>query len=209
MGTKRFFLFCYLHWYVFSGKAFYNDFFFFFLTNNLRQSHQGFLEKSPPFPESVTYKVVAFPYWANLHGSRRRNDGREVGGWYFTTWFLQYKLWLHWMSRSSKDTWPSLSDTLQSELKQSEILTNASRKENLAVALVSLGNPLGPTSWSLKGQEVRKHPLLALLPPLGTQPKAQRLYFLGSKITADGDCSHEFKRCLLLGRKLWRTQTAY
>ena len=25
--------------------------------------------------------------------------------------------------------------------------------------------------------------------------------FLGSKITADGDCSHEFKRCLLLERK--------
>ena len=28
-----------------------------------------------------------------------------------------------------------------------------------------------------------------------------RLYFWGSKITADGDCSHEIKRCLLLGRK--------
>ena len=26
--------------------------------------------------------------------------------------------------------------------------------------------------------------------------------FLGSKITADGDCSHEIKRCLLLGRKV-------
>ena len=26
--------------------------------------------------------------------------------------------------------------------------------------------------------------------------------FLGSKITVDGDCSHEFKRCLLLGRKV-------
>ena len=26
--------------------------------------------------------------------------------------------------------------------------------------------------------------------------------FLGSKITADGNCSHEIKRCLLLGKKL-------
>ena len=26
--------------------------------------------------------------------------------------------------------------------------------------------------------------------------------FLGSRITADGDCSHEIKRCLLLGRKV-------
>ena len=30
---------------------------------------------------------------------------------------------------------------------------------------------------------------------------SDRLYFGGSKITADGDCSHEIKRCLLLGRK--------
>ena len=29
-----------------------------------------------------------------------------------------------------------------------------------------------------------------------------RLYFLGSKITVDGDYSHEIKRCLLLGRKV-------
>ena len=29
----------------------------------------------------------------------------------------------------------------------------------------------------------------------------QTLFFFGSKITADGDCSHEIKRCLLLGRK--------
>ena len=27
------------------------------------------------------------------------------------------------------------------------------------------------------------------------------IYFFGSKITADGDCGHEIKRCLLLGRK--------
>jgi len=29
----------------------------------------------------------------------------------------------------------------------------------------------------------------------------ERLYFWGSKVTANGDCSHEIKRCLLLGRK--------
>ena len=29
--------------------------------------------------------------------------------------------------------------------------------------------------------------------------------FLGSKITADGDCSHEIKRCLPLEEKLWPT----
>ena len=35
---------------------------------------------------------------------------------------------------------------------------------------------------------------------MGKQWK-QKLYFLGSKITADGDCSHEIKRHLFLGRK--------
>ena len=33
--------------------------------------------------------------------------------------------------------------------------------------------------------------------------------FLGSKITADGDCSHELKRCLLLGRKLMTNLDSY
>ena len=32
-------------------------------------------------------------------------------------------------------------------------------------------------------------------------PKKHLIILLGSKITADGDCSHEIKRCLLLGRK--------
>ena len=35
----------------------------------------------------------------------------------------------------------------------------------------------------------------------GNSENSDRLYFLGSKITADGDCSHEIKRRLLLGRK--------
>ena len=36
----------------------------------------------------------------------------------------------------------------------------------------------------------------------GNSGSSVRLYFLGSKITADGDCSHEIKRRLLLGRKV-------
>ena len=35
-----------------------------------------------------------------------------------------------------------------------------------------------------------------------TVEKVADFIFLGSKITADGDCSHEIKRCLLLGRKV-------
>ena len=36
----------------------------------------------------------------------------------------------------------------------------------------------------------------------GNIEKSDRLYCFGSKITADGDCSHEIKRLLLLGRKV-------
>ena len=35
----------------------------------------------------------------------------------------------------------------------------------------------------------------------GNNGNSDRLYFLGSKITMNGDCSHEIKRCLLPGRK--------
>ena len=36
----------------------------------------------------------------------------------------------------------------------------------------------------------------------GNSGNSVRLYFGGLQITADGDCSHEIKRCLLLGKKL-------
>ena len=36
---------------------------------------------------------------------------------------------------------------------------------------------------------------------MGKHGSSDRLYFFGSKITADGDCSHEIKRCLFLERK--------
>ena len=45
----------------------------------------------------------------------------------------------------------------------------------------------GPiTSWKIDGE---------------TMETVTDFIFLGSKTTADGDCSHEIKRCLLLGRK--------
>ena len=43
------------------------------------------------------------------------------------------------------------------------------------------------TSWQIDGETVET---------------VSDFIFLGSKITADGDCSHEIKRCLLLGRKV-------
>ena len=43
------------------------------------------------------------------------------------------------------------------------------------------------TSWQIDGE---------------TTETGTDIIFLGSKITADGDCSHEIKRCLLLGRKV-------
>ena len=46
----------------------------------------------------------------------------------------------------------------------------------------------GPiTSWEVDGE---------------TMEAVSDFIFLGSKITADGECSHEIKRCLLLGRKI-------
>ena len=46
----------------------------------------------------------------------------------------------------------------------------------------------GPiTSWQIDGETVET---------------VTDYIFLGSKITADGDCSHEIKRCLLIGRKV-------
>ena len=46
----------------------------------------------------------------------------------------------------------------------------------------------GPiTSWQIDGETVEA---------------VTNFIFLGSKTTADGDCSHEIKRCLLLGRKV-------
>ena len=62
---------------------------------------------------------------------------------------------------------------------------------------------------SLFWQAVSEFPLICTLPSLlchmETMETVTDFNMLGSKITADGDCNHEIKRCLLLGRKLWQT----
>ena len=56
---------------------------------------------------------------------------------------------------------------------------------------------------SLKGEKWRSwHPVHHFMANRwGNNGNSDRFYFLGLKITADGDCSHEINRCLLLGRK--------
>ena len=55
-------------------------------------------------------------------------------------------------------------------------------KLNIQKTKIIASGPI--TSWQVDGETVTD------------------FIFLGSKITADGDCSHEIKRCFLLGRKV-------
>ena len=58
-------------------------------------------------------------------------------------------------------------------------------KLNIQKTKIMASSPI--TSWEIDGETVET---------------VSGFIFLGSKITADGDCSHEVKRCLLLGRKV-------
>ena len=58
-------------------------------------------------------------------------------------------------------------------------------KLNIQKSKIMASSPI--TSWQIDGETVET---------------VSDFIFRGSKITADGDCSHEIKRCLLLGRKV-------
>ena len=66
-------------------------------------------------------------------------------------------------------------------MKVKEESENVSWKLNIQKTKIMASDPI--TSWQIDGETVAD------------------FIFLGSQITADGDCSHEIKRCLLLGRK--------
>ena len=61
-------------------------------------------------------------------------------------------------------------------------------KLNIQITKIMASGPI--TLWEIDGETVET---------------VSDFIFWGSKITADGDCSHEIKRCLLLEGKLWPT----
>ena len=69
-------------------------------------------------------------------------------------------------------------------MKVKEESEKAGLKLNIQKAKIMASCPI--TSWQIEGEKVET---------------VTNFIFLGSKITVDGDCSHEIKRCLLLGRK--------
>ena len=68
-------------------------------------------------------------------------------------------------------------------IKMKEESEKISLKLNIQKTKIIVFGPI--TSWQIDGETM----------------ETVTNYFLGSKITADGECSHEIKRCLLLGRK--------
>ena len=69
-------------------------------------------------------------------------------------------------------------------MKVKEESEKAGLKLNILKTKIMASGPI--TSWKIDGETVET---------------VTDFIFLGSKITTDGDCSHEIKRCLLLGRK--------
>ena len=69
-------------------------------------------------------------------------------------------------------------------MKVKEESEKAGLKLNIQKTKIKASGPI--TSWQMNGE---------------TMETVTDFIFLGSKIIADGDCSHEMKRCLLLGRK--------
>ena len=70
-------------------------------------------------------------------------------------------------------------------MKVKEESENVGLKFNIQETKIMASGPI--TTWEIDGE---------------TMETVSEFIFLGSKITADGGCSHEIKRCLLLGRKV-------
>ena len=96
--------------------------------------------------------------------------------------------------RNINNLWYAEDTTLMAESKEElknhlmkvkEESEKVGLKLNIQKTKIMASGPI--TSWQIDGETVET---------------VSDFIFLGSKITADGDCSHEIKRCLLLERKL-------
>ena len=70
-------------------------------------------------------------------------------------------------------------------MKVKEEIEKVGLKLNIQKTKIMASGPIA--SWQIHGETVET---------------VSDFIFLGSKVTADGDCSHEIKKCLLLGRKV-------
>ena len=80
----------------------------------------------------------------------------------------------------------------------------AENKEELRSLLMKVKEESEKAGLKLNIQKMKimaSSPITSLQTDGETMETVTDFIFLGSKITADGDCSHEIKRCLLLGRK--------
>ena len=79
----------------------------------------------------------------------------------------------------------------------------AERKEELKSLLMKVKEECKKANLKLNIQKTKMAscPITSWQIDGGKNANSDRLYFLGSKNTVDGNCSHDIKRCLLLGRK--------
>ena len=81
----------------------------------------------------------------------------------------------------------------------------AESEEELKSLLMQVREESEKVGWKLSVQKT-KGMASGPVTPWQIDGETMRDFILGgSKITADGDCSHEIKRCLLLEEKLWPT----
>ena len=120
-------------------------------------------------------------YWTSMQST----------SWEMTGW-MTYKL----KSRLLGEIWYVDDTTLMAENKEElkslflrvkEQSEKVGLKLNIEKTKIMASGPI--TSWQIDGEKVET---------------MTDFIFLGSKITEDGDCSHEIKRHLLLGKRLWQ-----
>ena len=118
--------------------------------------------------------------------SHMQSKSCKMPGW------MKHKLESRLLGKISTTSDMQMTSTLMAESEELKSLLMKVKKEskkaglklNIQKTKIMASGPI--TSWQIEGE---------------TMETVTDFIFLGSKITADGDCNHEIKRCSLLGRK--------